>query len=43
MANMQVAIRLRWEPCDDRGVLASLEVVVNYLADEVPRWCIAHE
>ena len=38
MADMQVAVRLRREAGHDFGVLARLQVVVNDLADKVPRF-----
>ena len=39
---MQVAVRLGREARHDFGVLARLEVVVNDLADEVPRFVVCH-
>ena len=41
--DMQIAVRLRWKPGHDFGVLAGREVVVNDLADEIPRLVVVHQ
>ena len=42
MPDMQIAVRFRWKPGRNFGVLAGLEVVVNDLADKIPRFAIVH-
>jgi hypothetical protein len=42
MADMQIAVRLRRKPGHNLGVFAGFEVVVNDLADEIPRRRIVH-
>ena len=43
VADVQVAVRLGRKPRDNLRVLAGLEIVMNNLADEVPRCCIVHD